>query len=406
MAVCGCAFDGHERSGCRRWARRPFTGRAAPAWCASAALAAAGCSPRQITDSGFGAFEVSLAASNDELAVAWYDTRDGNAEVYVRALEADTHETGPELRLTTTAAESYEADIALVADGFAVAWYEKESDGRTRSQLGAWHGDGTPAWSTAVAAGPGSSRNAIVRSFGDALFCAWIEADADGRESVWGGWWNLDGQPRGEPARLGAAGETTWNLNAAIGPNGEAWVVFDARAGTRVEELFVARLAEGLVTLARLTADDGIRSKYPDIGLAAGRGAITWYDERDGNREVYLAAVPADELTLPIEARARRITTTPGWSIGAYLAWNDDRIGLAWSDDSSGNYEVFFQSFDAAGSPLASPRRLSDTPTNSLIPAIVPWRDGFALAWDEVVPSPAGALGDETRAEVVFATVR
>jgi hypothetical protein len=257
-----------------------------------------------------------------------------------------------------------------------------------------------------VAAGPGSSRNAIVRSFGDALFCAWIEADSDGHESVWGGWWNLDGQPRGEPVRLGAAGETTWNLNAAIGPTGEAWVVFDARAGTRVEELFVARLAEGLVTLARLTADDGIRSKYPDIGLASGRGAITWYDERDGNREVYLAALSADELTLPIEARARRITTTLGWSIGAYLAWNGERIGLAWSDDSSGNYEVFFQPFDAAGSPLAPPRRLSDTPSNSLIPAIEPWRDGFALAWDEVVPSPAGALGDDTRAEVVFTTVR
>lgn len=406
MAVCGCAFDGHERAGCRRLARRRFTGRDAPALWVCAALSAAGCSPRQITESGFGAFEVSLAAANDELAVAWYDTRDGNAEVYVRSLEADTHETGPELRLTTTAAESYEADIALVAAGFAVAWYEKESDGRTRSQLGVWRGDGTPVWNAAVAAGSGSSRNVIVRSFGDALFCAWIEADGDGRESVWGGWWSLDGQQRVAPVRLGAAAETTWNLNAAIGQAGEAWVVFDARAATRVEELFVARLAEGLVTLARLTADDGIRSKYPDLALAAGRGAITWYDERDGNREVYLAAVATDELTLPIEARARRITTTPGWSIGAYLAWNGDRIGLAWSDDSSGNYEVFFQPFDAAGNALAPPRRLSDTPSNSLIPAIEPWRDGFALAWDEVVPSPGGALSDDARAEVVFTTVR
>ena len=406
MAVCGCAFEGHERWDCRRSARRRFSGRAARALWAGATLAAAGCSPRQITDSGFGAFEVSLAASDDELAVAWYDTRHGNAEVYVRALDADTQETGPELRLTTTASESYEADIALVSDGFAVAWYEKESDGRTRSQLGLWQGDGTPVWNAAVAAGSGSSRNVIVRSFGDALFCAWIEADGEGRESVWAGWWNLDGQPRGAPVRLGLAGETTWNLNAAIGPTGEAWVVFDARAATRVEELFVARLADGLVTLARLTTDDGVRSKYPDIALAAGRGAITWYDERDGNREVYLAAVSADELTLPIEGRARRITTTPGWSIGAYLAWNGERIGLAWSDDSSGNYEVFFQPFDAAGSPLAPPRRLSDTATNSLIPAIEPWRDGFAVAWDEVVPVPAGALSEDTRAEVVFTTVR
>jgi hypothetical protein len=49
---------------------------------------------------------------------------------------------------------------------------------------------------------------------------------------------------------------------------------------------------------------------------------------------------------------------------------------------------------------------MSDTPTNSLIPAIEPWRDGFALAWDEVVPAPAGAPSEDPRAEVVFTTVR
>ena len=408
MAVFGCASDRIERSQCRSRARAPFPSRwAARAFWASAALAAAGCSPRQITDSGLGAFEVSLAASHDDLAVAWYDTRDGNAEVYVRSLDADGHEAGPELRLTTTAAESYEPDIALLPGAVAIAWYEKAPDGTMRAQLGVWQRDGTPVWSTPVSVGAGSSRNAIVRRRGDELFCAWIEADEERREFVWGGWWTLAGQPLGAPVRLGAAGDTTYNLNAAIAPTGEAWVVFDARAETRVDELFVATLAASRTTVARLTADDGIRSKYPDIGFAPdGRAAITWFDERDGNREVYLAAGGADEVRQPLEERALRVTTTPGASIGAYLAWNGARIGLAWSDDSSGNYEVFFQPFDAAGSPLEAPRRLSDTPTNSLVPAIEPWRDGFALAWDEVVPAPVGKPSEDTRGEVVFTTVR
>jgi hypothetical protein len=368
------------------------------------ALAAAGCSPpRQISDSGFGAFEVSLAAWSDGLAVAWYDTRDGNAEVYVRRLDAEGRAAEPELRITSTAAQSFEADIAPLADAFAVAWYEKERDGAMRAQLGVWQRDGTPVWSSPVAVGAGRSRNAIVRSLGDALFCAWIEADGDDRESVWGGWWGGDGQQRGAPVRLGAAGETTWNLNAAIAPSGDAWVVFDARADTRVEELFAAKLAAGRATLARLTADDGIRSKYPDLAFGPdGRGAITWFDERDANREVYLVAAPSEELHGPIEHRARRVTSTPGASIGAYLAWNADRIGLAWSDDSGGNYEVFFQSFDRDGHPAGQQQRLSETPTSSMIPAIEAWRDGFALAWDEVIPAPK----EDARAEVVFTTVR
>jgi hypothetical protein len=371
----------------------------APAWLA-------GCSPpRQISDSGFGAYEVSLAAWSDGFTVAWYDTRDGNAEIYVRSLDARGRSVGAERRLTTTAAESYEADIVPLENSFAIAWYEK-GEHVTRAQLGVWARDGSLEWSVPVSVGPGDSRNPLVRSFGDALFCAWIEADADDYEFVWGGWWELDGRPRGAPVRLGAASETTWNLNAAIGATGDAWVAFDAEAGTRVEELFLARLVDGRATLARISADDGMRSKYPDLALEGMHGALTWFDERDGNREVYLAVAPAAELLLSVEEHARRVTLTPGASIGAYVAWNRDRVGLAWSDNTAGNYEVFFQPFDAAGNALAPARALSDTPTSSLIPAIEPWRDGFALAWDEVALGSSSAASDSTRGEVVFTTVR
>jgi hypothetical protein len=371
-----------------------------------ACAALAGCSPRQISESGFGAYDVSLATWSDGLAVAWYDTRDGNAEVYVRPLDADGDERGPELRITTTSAQSYEADIAALDDAFAIAWYEKADDGSSRAHLGMWARDGTPSWIVPIAVGQRDSRNPIVRAFGDALFSAWIEADTDGREFVWGGWWSRDGTRRGEPVLLGPAGATTWNLNAAISAWGEAWVVFDARAGTEVEELFLATLAEGRARLTQLTADDGVRSKYPDLVLADTRGAITWFDERDGNQEVYLVAASAADLRLPIETGARRVTQTPGASIGAYVAWNADRIGLAWSDNSAGNYEIHFQSFDAAGTPLGPARQVTDTAANSMIPAIKPWRDGFALVWDEVVPGALGMLDENARAEVLFTAVR
>jgi hypothetical protein len=379
--------------------------------CCAALAAMPACSPpRQISESGVGAYEVSLAAWNDGLVAAWYDTRDGNAEVYVRQLDVDGSEASPELRLTTTIAESYEADIATLADAFAIAWYEKEASGASHAHLGVWARDGTPKWSTPIAIEGGNSRNPVVRSFGDALFSAWIESDANGREFVWGGWWDLDGRPRGVPRRLGAAGETTWNLHADIAPTGDAWIVFDAQAGTEVEELFLATLGGGRTSLTQLSVDDGVPSKYPAVALEGDRAAITWFDERDGNPEVYLAAALATDFQWEIEGRARRVTETPGASIGAYLAWNDDRLGLAWSDDTDGNYEVFFQAFDANGEPLADDQRLAETPTHSMIPAIRPWRDGFALAWGEIVTSTQIELDstthDESTGEVLFAFVR
>ena len=136
--------------------------RPAPRALLLCAVLALGCSPRQISDSGFGAYEVSLATWADGLAIAWYDTRDGNAEVYVRTLDADGQETGGELRLTTTEAASYEADVAPLPGAFAVAWYEKAKDGAMRAQLGVWQRDGTPVWSAPVAVGAGSGRQANV----------------------------------------------------------------------------------------------------------------------------------------------------------------------------------------------------------------------------------------------------
>jgi hypothetical protein len=373
--------------------------------CAALALLAACAPPRQVSESGFGAYEVSLATFDDGLILAWYDTRHGNAELYVRPLDAAGGEAGPELRLTTTDEQSYEADIAPLGDSFAVAWYEKAQDDALRAQLGVWGRDGTPRWTTPVAVGVGNSRNPVVRSYRDALFCAWIEAAADGTEMVWGGWWDLDGRPRGAPAALGPASANTWNLNAAVGDSGSAVVVFDAKAGTQVEELFLATLADDAVLLTQLSTDDGMRSKYPDIALAGADAALTWFDERDGNKEVYLAVAPLRGLSAA-GPHARRITSTTGESIGAYVAWNRQRIGLAWSDDSDGNYEVYFQSFDAVNYPQAPPQRLTETATDSLIPAIKPWRDGFAVAWDEVAPSPAGVHDEATRAEVLFTVVR
>jgi hypothetical protein len=44
--------------------------------------------------------------------------------------------------------------------------------------------------------------------------------------------------------------------------------------------------------------------------------------------------------------------------------------------------------------------------TNSLIPAIEAWQDGFALAWSEVTPAAGGAHDPNTRSEVLFTVVR
>jgi hypothetical protein len=154
--------------------------------------------------------------------------------------------------------------------------------------------------------------------------------------------------------------------------------------------------------VVRLTADDGAASKYPDIAVSSDRVAITWFDTKDGNEEVYLAIGAKQAVASGTLPRPTRITATPGESIGAYLTWNGDRLGLAWCDDTPGNQELYFQSFDRDGRAEGEVVRVTSTPASSSIPAIKPWKSGFAIAWSEHDDPAGGGHGDGGRSQVLF----
>lgn len=360
--------------------------------------AACGVRPTQVSNSGKGAFETALTRFGDGFAVAWYDTRDGNGEIYLRLLDENGRPVGPERRLTNSAEESYEPSIEGLGDALVVAWYDQTGKGQQSARLGAWNKDGVRRWQYAF---DSATRNPVVRTSAAGIFCAWIQAEDDGHEAVFAGWWDMEGRPTSPPMRLGAASKTTWNLNAALDGTNTGWVVYDAEASTRSSEVYVARADASATAAVRLTADDGAPSKYPDLAIEKdGRMALSWQDERDGNVEVYLLAGRLGDLAGEVQQRGRRVTNTPGESNGAYVAWNGDRVGLAWSDKTSGQHEVYFESFDAAGASREAARRITETPPWSLVPAIRAWGRGFALAWTEYIPATEEL--HEGTAEVFF----
>jgi hypothetical protein len=348
-------------------------------------------SSHQISDSRAGAYEAALATTRDGLVAAWYDIRDGNAEIYVRSLMGDGTTAGEEIRLTHDPKQSYEPSIDTLEDGsWVVAWYEKDDDGSLTGKVALWSAEGAHRWTNVL---PGPGRNPVVAAAGQAIVVAWIHQGRDGTERVWMERWNDRGMAIVPTREIGPAHKTTWNLNLDVDGAGTAWLTYDAVVDTRANEVFLACVGARSASVRRLTTDDGHRSKYPDVAVRGTRIALTWYDSKDGNTEVYLFVGNLEELDQPLDARARRVTRTGGESIGAYLAWNGDRVGLAWSDDTAGQHEVYFQSFDSVGLPLAEPLRITTNRTSSLVPAIVSRLDGFALAWNEYNPGKEAHAG-------------
>jgi hypothetical protein len=366
----------------------------------------AACGPEggtHISQSGAGATDARLAATSDGLAVAWNDTRDGNAELYARLLNAMGDPAGPERRLTNSPAGSKGVDLEVTANNnLAIAWAE-DIDGKMQAKLGVWSPNGDALWSTTLSSAEHGGRIPIVRRDGNGLMAVWIEdlpaelansKDRPWESEVWASWWNAEGKQLRVPRMLAPAGRTTSKLSATLDGRGWAWVMYDARNGTKSEEVFVTRTNGSTAELAVLTADDGIPSRNPELAFSGARAAVAWNDERDGNQEVYLFVGRMADF---VAERAVRVTETDGHSVSPYVAWNGRRIGVAWSDDTDGEPAIYFRGFNESGEPLSRATQLTGGDRVSIVPSIRASGSGFAIAWNESTPSGS---------EIAFTSVR
>ena len=345
----------------------------------------------EVTPENAMAFEPSVSVFRDGFTVAWYDTRTGHGQVYERLLDASARLQGSAVHLTPDAPDAYEPDVQAVegvagGDAFVVGWYEKSTDSTFAARLGMWSRHGAARWVTTLSP---HGRVPVIRVHGELVFAAWIEDEVTPAAGLWTGWWNLKGEVVVAPRRVADASRTTYNLNAALARDRvargvpAAVVVFDAQIRTKAQELYLAEDDGVQARVTRLTPDDGFASQYPDVTLSGTRAAFTWFDEKDANQEVYVSVGTFALLAQPDAIAGTRVTSTPGHSIGAYTAWNGDRLGLAWCDDTPGQHEIYFAEFTADGARLGETKRITTTRADSLIPAISAWRRGWVLTWIE-----------------------
>ena len=224
----------------------------------------------QISRSGKGAYEVSLASIGNQLIASWYDTRDGHPEIYMRVLDERGRPAAAEHRVTHGTGFAYEPDIAALRSNVAIAWYERNATAATyRAKLALVTRDGRTLWERTLSAAGHDGKNPVVRVVNGDVLVAWIESDEALEPEVRAQWFDGDGRELAPSHRVAAASKKTWNLNAAVDGAGRAWVVFDApTVGTRADELFAARVGRTSSEVTRLTADDGFASKYPDIAFS------------------------------------------------------------------------------------------------------------------------------------------
>ncbi len=387
------------------------------------ALLAVGCTPgpqlQQVSESGFGAFEADLAAVDENtLAVAWYDTRHGQGEVYLRLINDSLAVLSPELRLTNTPTESYEPDVVAHHGDLALTWYEVDVEGRASVWLGLWDLAGELVALRRLSTAKVDARIPAIESIGNRLFIAWLQAANDeanaiaATNEIVGVWVDTERLEAVTEFHISAASANTWNINlSAASPNNpdQVFVTFDAEYETTASELYLARVNKESASVNRLTSDDGYVSKYPDVAWKDGNLALTWSDNVFANNEVFLSAGPVENYFTEsakdqLELAARKVSNTEGDSIGAYLTWRDSGVTVAWSDNDSGNYQILIQGFTDALEPAGDRVAITATTADSYIPSITSLQSSIYIAWNELMVSAHDSPGNLSRSEIFTTT--
>jgi hypothetical protein len=198
--------------------------------------------------------------------------------------------------------------------------------------------------------------------------------------------------PVGTPLNLAAVATNRIHNGVALAWTGSqygvVWSEWYAPWRDGCDEIFLQRIGAGGVavgTPTRLTNSIWFNT-FPDVAWGAGVFAIVNEDSlnnRSGD-QIYLVRAGADGAEVGSDVRVTTAGTYHGYPA---VAFDGTNFGIVWEDDTdrgAGAFEIHFARYSAAGTPVGTHGRVSNTVGASRTPAIAWSGTQWGVAWEEV----------------------
>lgn len=282
----------------------------------------------------------TIAVNGSIIHIIWHDTRDGNNEIYYkRSLDAGVS-WGSDFRLTNNSAMSLSPSIVSIGQLVHIVWFD-DRDGnfeiyykRSTNAGIDWGND------IRLTNDPATSLNSSIAAFGTKIHIVWDDNRGNTPQELYykrstdeGLSWGAD-----IPLTNNSPGASYYPSVSVSGVN--IHVVWeDFRSG---DEIYYKRSSnEGLNwgTDIPLTNSSGL-SSYPSIVASGSLVHATWWDDRDGNREIYYKRSTNTGIIWEAETR---LTNNSGISQNVCIAVSETTVHTVWQDHRDGNGEIYYK---------------------------------------------------------------
>jgi hypothetical protein len=306
----------------------------------------------------------SISVSGSSVHMVWLDYRDGNGEIYYKRSTNDGVSWEADVRLTNNSFDSQTPSISVSGLDLHAVWYDNR-DGNyeiyyKRST------DGGTSWSadTRLTNSSGQSWYPCVSVSGLNVHVVWYDG-RDGNDEIYYKRSTDGGTSWGSDARL--TNNTSLSQKPSVDVSGGIvqvlwWDIRDFNP-----EIYHKRSTDGGLTWSadtRLT-DNAADSYNPSVTVSGSTVHFVWYDNRDGNNEIYYKR--STDAGVSWGADTRLTVNSPGISYLPSVCVSGSYVHVVWTDNRDANYEIYYKR-DPSGNPVGI------TNINSQIP------QGFSLS--------------------------
>ena len=320
-----------------------------------------------------------IAANGSIVHIVYYDYRDGNNEIYYKRSSDNGISWATGLRLTNNSTESVFPSIAVSGSNVHVVW-EDYRDGNLEIYFKR-STDGGLSWGTdtRLTNNSASSFNPSVAVSGSNVHVVWWDY-RDGNYEIYYKRSTDGGFSWGSDARLTNYTATSAYPSISVSGTNVHVVWFDERDGNR--EIYYKRSTDGGVnwgTDKRLTNNSAF-SSYPSISVSGSNVHVVWADYREGNDDIYYKRSADEGLNWGTDTR---LTNNSANSAYPSVIASGSSIHVVWSDERDGNWEIYYQRSTDGGVNWESDLRLTNNNFYSEYPSITISGPIVHVAWQD-----------------------